>query len=95
MAKTITNTVRVKATYEDGGTRTYTFDDVATAALENVKSKVVALNTAIADTNSTLGAAMKATFVNDNDEDNVLSPIVKFTGANYTTTETEVIYGGN
>ena len=94
MAVTTTNDVRLKMLYEDGGERTYTFDGVATAALENVKAKVIAINNALADSNSTLGSAMKATFVNDNDEDNVLAPLVKISGASMTTTETEVIYDG-
>lgn len=95
MAATTVNAVRLKMLYEDGGERTYTFDDVATDALVNVKSKVQAINTELADNTSTIGAAMKATFVNDNDEDNVLAPIVKISTATYTTTETDVIYDGN
>lgn len=95
MAATTVNAVRLKMLYEDGGERTYTFDDVKTDNLADVKSKVQAINTELADSTSTIGAALKATFVNDNDEDNVLSPLTKITAANYTTTETDVIYDGN
>lgn len=95
MAATTVNAVRLKMLYEDGGERTYTFDDVTTDALVNVKSKVQAINAELADSTSTIGAALKETFVNDNDEDNVLAPITKITAANYTTTETDVIYDGN
>lgn len=94
MASTLTNDVRLKMLYEDGGERTYTFGDVQIGSLSSIKSKVQAINTELADSTSTIGAAMKATFVNDNDEDNILSPLVKITSANYTTTETEVIYDG-
>lgn len=95
MAETTSITaVRLKMLYEDGGERTYTFDDVDLTALGSVKAKVQSINAALADTESTIGAALKATFVNDNDDDNVLSPLTKITAANYTTTETEVIYSG-
>lgn len=95
MAVSTITDVRLKMLYEDGGERTYTFQDVKTEALDGIKTKVQAINTELADSTSTIGAAMKATFVNDNDEDNVLSPLVKITGATQTTTETEVIYDGN
>lgn len=94
MAAVTTNTVRLTLSYEDGGTRSYTFEEVSDEALENVKAKTLALNTEIADATSSIGAAMKATFVNDNDEDNVLSPVTAITGLTSTTTTTEVIFDG-
>lgn len=94
MAKTTTTDVRLKMLYADGGERTYTFGDVQSGSLSSIKAKVMTINNELADTESTIGAALKATFVNDNDEDNVLSPLVKISNANYTTTETEVIYDG-
>lgn len=94
MAAVTTNTVRLTLSYEDGGTRSYTFDEVSDEALESVKAKALALNTEIADSASSIGAAMKATFVNDNDEDNTLSPVTAITGLTVTTTTSEVIFGG-
>ena len=94
MASTITNAVRLKMLYEDGGERTYTFDEVTNGALSSVKAKVMAMNTELADNQSSIGSALKATFVNDENEDNILAPLVKITSANYTSTETEVIYNG-
>lgn len=94
MAATTTNAVRLKMLYEDGGERTYTFDEVANSALSSVKAKVMTMNTQLADDQSSIGAALKATFVNDDNEDNILAPLVKITSANYTSTTTEVIYDG-
>lgn len=94
MASTLTNDVRLKMLYEDGTERTYTFGDVQMGSLSSIKAKVMTINSELANAESTIGAALKATFVNDNDEDNVLSPLTKITAANYTTTETEVIYNG-
>lgn len=94
MAVTTTNAVRLKMLYEDGGERTYTFDEVTNGALSSVKAKVMTMNAELADNQSSIGAALKATFVNDDNEDNILTPLVKITSANYTTTETEVIYSG-
>ena len=94
MAVTTTNAVRLKMLYEDGGERTYTFDEVSNGALSSVKAKVMTMNAELADNQSSIGAALKATFVNDDNEDNILTPLVKITSANYTTTETEVIYSG-
>ena len=95
MATTTTTTdVRLKMLYEDGGERTYTFGDVQIGSLSSIKTKVMTINSELANSESTIGTALKATFVNDNDEDNILSPLVKITSANYTTTETEVIYDG-
>ena len=94
MAVTVTNAVRLKMRYEDGGERTYTFDEVTIGALSSVKGKVMAMNTELADTESSIGAALKATFVNDDNEDNILAPLVKIASANYTSTVTEVIYDG-
>ena len=95
MASTLTNDVRLKMLYEDGTERTYTFGDVQMGSLSSIKAKVMTINSELADAESTIGAALKATFVNDNDEDNVLAPIVKISTATYTTTETDVIYDGN
>lgn len=94
MASTFTNDVRLKMLYEDGTERTYTFGDVQMGSLSSIKAKVMTINSELANTESTIGAALKATFVNDNDEDNILSPLVKISNANYTVTETEVIYDG-
>lgn len=94
MASTITNTVRLKTLYGDGGERTYTFDEVSNDALSSVKAKVMAMNAELADSESSIGAALKATFVNDDNDDNILAPLVKIASANYTSTETEVIYDG-
>lgn len=94
MAATVTNAVRLKMLYEDGGERTYTFDEVTIGALSSVKGKVLSMNAELADDQSSIGAALKATFVNDDNDDNVLAPLVKISSANYTTTTTEVIYDG-
>lgn len=94
MAATTVNAVRLKMLYSGGSERTYTFDDVSTEALDSVKAKVMTINTALADAGSTIGAALKATFVDDNNDDNILEPLTKITSANYTTTTTEVIYDG-
>lgn len=94
MAATITNAVRLKMLYEDGGERTYTFDEVTIGALSSVKAKVMTMNAELANGESSIGAALKATFVNDDNEDNILAPLVKIASANYTSTETEVIYDG-
>lgn len=94
MAATTTNAVRLKMLYEDGGERTYTFDEVDNSALSSVKAKVMTMNAQLADGESSIGAALKSTFVNDDNEDNILAPLVKITSANYTSTTTEVIYDG-
>lgn len=94
MAATTTNAVRLKMLYEDGGERTYTFDEVDNSALSSVKAKVMTMNAQLADDESSIGAALKSTFVNDDNEDNILAPLVKITSANYTSTTTEVIYDG-
>ena len=67
-----------------------------TLMMHNIETplKVLAMNAELADSQSSIGAALKATFVNDDNEDNILAPLVKITSANYTSTETEVIYDG-
>lgn len=94
MAATTVNAVRLKMLYSGGSERTYTFDEVTTDALSSIKAKVMTINAELANDESTIGAAMKATFVDDNNDDNILEPLTKITSANYTTTTTEVIYDG-
>lgn len=81
-----TNTATLKFEYDDGSTRSVTFDDVPTSALANFKTNVIALNTTIAD--SVTGAAYRDTFISDEG-----SPIAKISGAKYTVTEETTIYG--
>lgn len=81
-----TNTATLKLEYDDGSTRSITFDDVPTSALANIKPRAMDLNDTIAD--SIQGAAYRDTFISDEG-----SPIAKISGAKYTVTEETTIYG--
>lgn len=81
-----TNTATLKFEYDDGSTRSVTFDDVPTSALASFKANVLTLNSTIAD--SVTGAAYRDTFISDEG-----SPIAKISGAKYTVTEETTIYG--
>lgn len=73
--------------YEDGETRSVTFNDVTLAGLQNFKPNVLALNETIAD--ETAGAPYKETFVSSEG-----SPVKRIRTAKYTATEETVIYNG-
>lgn len=73
--------------YDDASTRNLTFNDVDTSALGNIKDRVLALNTTIAD--SVSGAAYRETFISDDG-----APVKRISKAKYTVTEETVIYRG-
>lgn len=81
-----TNSATLKFEYEDGNTRSITFEDVPTSALQNFKTNVLELNDTIAD--SVQGAAYRETFISDDG-----APLTKIAGAKYTVTEETTIYG--
>lgn len=81
-----TNTATLKIEYEDGSTRSISFESVPTSVLASFKANVLALNATIADSNT--GVAYKDTFISDDG-----SPIAKISGAKYTVTEETTIYG--
>lgn len=61
-----TNSVQLKFAYKNTDkTRTYTLDNVATAALPNVKSKVVAINNTLAGEFSVAKVRLAINFVAD------------------------------
>lgn len=82
-----TNTATLTLEYDDASTRNITFNDVETSALGNIKDRVLALNTTIADT--TAGAAYRETFISDDG-----APVKRISKAKYTVTEETVIYRG-
>lgn len=84
---TVTNAVGLTMEYDDGTTRNYTFTGMATSTLENLRPRVLSLNTTLAD--SVAGAAYHDTFVSDDG-----APIRRISKAKYTVTEEQVIYRG-
>ena len=61
-----TNSVQLKFAYKNTDkTRTYTLDDVASSALPNVKSKVIAINNALAGEFSAKQVQLAINFVAD------------------------------
>lgn len=82
-----TNTAALTFEYDDASTRNITFNDVDTNALGNIKARVIAMNTTLAD--STQGAPYRETFVSDDG-----APIKRISKAKYTVTEETVIYRG-
>lgn len=87
MAGTVTNTVGLTFEYQDGATRNYTFTGMADSTLSGLKSRVLAMNSTIADT--TAGAPYKETFVSDDGQ-----PVKRISKAKYTISEEQVIYRG-
>lgn len=84
---TVTNAVGLTMEYDDGTTRNYTFTGMETSTLENLRPRVLSLNTTLAD--SVAGAAYHDTFVSDDG-----APIRRISKAKYTVTEEQVIYRG-
>lgn len=84
---TTTNSINLTFEYEDGATRNYTFTDMNSTALANLKAQVLQFNTTVAD--QTAGAPYKETFISDDG-----SPIAKISKAKYTVSEEQVIYRG-
>jgi len=82
-----TNTAVLTFEYDDASTRNITFNDVDTNALGNIKARVIAMNTTLAD--STQGAPYRETFISDDS-----APIKRISKAKYTVTEETVIYRG-
>lgn len=82
-----TNSIVLGFEYEDGATRNYTFTGMNNSALEDLKRKVLALNTTISD--QTAGAPYKETFISDDG-----APVTKIAKAKYIVTEEQVIYRG-
>ena len=71
--------------FEDDSTRTYTFENVNSADLPDVKSKILAIN---ANANNEY-ANFYQTFISPYGE-----PVTKIESAKIVTTEEEVIYNG-
>jgi len=82
-----TNSVGLTFEYDDATTRNYTFTGMATSTLETLKSRVMTLNSTLAD--SVAGAAYHDTFVSDDG-----APVKRISKAKYTVTEEQVIYRG-
>jgi len=82
-----TNTAVLTFEYDDASTRNITFNDVDTNALGNIKARVIAMNTTLAD--STQGAPYRETFISDDS-----APNKRISKAKYTDTEETVIYRG-
>lgn len=84
---TVTNGVGLTFEYTDGTTRNYNFTGMNNSALENLKSRVMTMNTTLAD--SVAGAAYHETFISDDG-----APVKRVSKAKYTMTEEQVIYRG-
>lgn len=82
-----TNSIGLTFEYEDGATRNYTFTDMNSTALANLKAQVLQFNTTVAD--QTAGAPYKETFISDDG-----APVTRIAKAKYTVTEEQVIYRG-
>ena len=87
MAGTVTNTVGLTFEYQDGTTRNYTFTGMADGTLSGLKTRVLTMNSTIAD--ETAGAPYKETFVSDEGQ-----PVKRISKAKYTVAEEQVIYRG-
>lgn len=83
---TTTNEVKAKIIYEDGNSRTYSFD-VDPEKISGVKARVKEINNQTG-TGAQYTAAMKSTFVSDTG-----SPMAKVGAVTIETTVEEVIYG--
>lgn len=79
------NNLVITLLYEDDFTRSYTFEDVESADLQDVKSKIQAINENVNDEY----ANFYQTFVSKDGE-----PVTKISSAKIVTMEEEVIYSG-
>jgi len=79
------NNLVITLLYEDDSTRSYTFEDVESADLQDVKSKIQAINENVNDEY----ANFYQTFVSKDGE-----PVIKISSAKIVTMEEEVIYSG-
>lgn len=82
-----TNSIGLTFEYDDGTSRTYTFTGMADNALTNLKTRVLAMNTTLAD--NTQNVPYRDTFVSDDG-----APVKQISKAKYTVTEEQVIYRG-
>lgn len=87
VTSTTTNTIGLTFEYGDKTTRNYTFTGMDINALDRLKSRVLTLNTTLAD--SVAGAAYHETFISDDG-----SPVARISKAKYTVAEEQVIYRG-
>lgn len=78
----ITNSVRVSLLYEDGTTRSYTFEGVADSVLSGVADRIKAINADSTDN-------FHKTFVS-----NTGSPVLRIGAGQITSAEETVIYTG-
>lgn len=77
--------VTVELLYEDGTTRSYTFENVETEALSDLKAKIFAIN---ANENDEYANFYKTFVSNDG------AKVWRISSAKYTAIEEEVLYNG-
>ena len=81
----LTNNVVLTLLYEDETTRSYTFEDVASEDLPNIKAKIKAIN----DNENNDYANFYKTFISNDGE-----PVVRIESCKIVSTEEEVVYSG-